>query len=188
MWKGSQVEKCGCCPDRSYSFLSSFTAFMKFLSFVSSLLVLLPFPSPPHFLTHTVCFTDWLPAHQAADKHFPWICHSHLASVCFLFFFLQRGDWQQGQALAFPHLGIEALTGRDSSRGCALNTERQPHFLTERQKESVFCVKHVKEVNFSFVLCRITAFSSCSVQLKPSYCIGFTQCSVQTSSCASHLL
>lgn len=157
-----------------------------FICFLSSGFASFSFPSS---FPHPYCVLHWLTSRSPGSRQtFSLDLPLSLSIRLFFVFFLQRGDWQQGQALAFPHLGIEALTGRDSSRGCALNTERQPHFLIERQKESVFCVKHVKEVNFSFVLCRITAFSSSSVQLKPSYCIGFTQWSVQTSPCASHLL
>lgn len=131
-----------------------------FICFLSSGFASFSFPSS---FPHPYCVLHWLTSRSPGSRQtFSLDLPLSLSIRLFFVFFLQRGDWQQGQALAFPHLGIEALTGRDSSRGCALN--------------------------FSFVLCRITAFSSSSVQLKPSYCIGFTQWSVQTSSCASHLL
>lgn len=123
-----ESERAAICRNRSISSSSS-SLLCYFFVFFSYFSCPLPsFSSPLLLLFHLFCSpllsspcltTFWLPG--AVDKHFCWICHSHLASICVFFFslfFLHSlswwGDWQRRQALASPHAGKETLTGASS--------------------------------------------------------------------------
>lgn len=108
----------------SFFFYSMSGSFLFEFNISSHLLAFLLFHFLYNVLLSSVCLTGYLLSCQPSGKHFLCICHSHLVSICF--FFLSWRDWQQEQALAFPHLGMETLTGTDCCKGCALNTEQNP--------------------------------------------------------------
>lgn len=118
-------------PPRRYVVFVLFSYFSCSLSSLSSPIVaivsspLLSFP----------CLTTFRSA-CAVNKHFCWICHSHLASICVFFPppavlhpLSWWGDWQRRKELAsIPILaqsryrGLAASPGGD---GCAVNAEQQ---------------------------------------------------------------
>lgn len=91
---------------------------LVFLSYLFFSCCSIPSPplSSPLLIFPLLSLPNCVLACQAVDKQFCWICHSHLASICVFFFvfFSWWGDWQRGQTLAFPHPGIETLTGGSS--------------------------------------------------------------------------
>lgn len=58
-------------------------SYMFSLSWLSSLILLFPHCRSSPLLSPPCLTTFWLAG--AADKHFCWICHSHLASLCGVF-------------------------------------------------------------------------------------------------------
>lgn len=106
------ASKPGCCPDPPiFLFVSFFFYPFIFLCCLNLFLALsfhffpfyfspfpflffsfnFPFLSLPSSFLLSYCvlgvfsLPDCLPACQGADKHFPWICHSHLASIWVFF-------------------------------------------------------------------------------------------------------
>lgn len=100
VWRDSRCHVCACvgaCHSQRYGHLN-LTAVKTSLFLFSYIFLAFPFlcfPIPISYFPFvflsplTVCveflpaMPDCLPACQAADKHFPWICHSHLASIWF---------------------------------------------------------------------------------------------------------
>lgn len=82
VWRDTRCHVCVCVTCRDSGIQTSHFPFSLPFSFSSSSCLALLSPSLPPY-ARSFSLPDCLPACQAADKHFPWICHSHLASIWF---------------------------------------------------------------------------------------------------------